>query len=37
MSLSRLTISALTHNAAHWPLPGKALLGCALAGVVLTS
>lgn len=35
MSLSRLTISALTHNAAHWPLPGKALLGCALAGVVL--
>lgn len=35
MSLPRLDISALTHNAAKWPLPGKALLGCALAGVVL--
>jgi len=35
MSLSRLEFSALTHNAAKWPLPGKVLLGCALAGVVL--
>ncbi|WP_282397959.1 pilus assembly protein PilP [Pseudomonas sp. PS01298] len=35
MSLPRLDISALTHNAAKWPLPGKALLGCALVGVVL--
>lgn len=35
MSLSRLEFSALTHNAAKWPLPGKALLGCALAGVLL--
>lgn len=34
MSLPRLDLSALTHNAAKWPLPGKALLGCALAGVV---
>ncbi|WP_426219254.1 pilus assembly protein PilP [Pseudomonas sp. DWRC2-2] len=34
MSLPRLNLSALTHNAAKWPLPGKALLGCALAGVV---
>lgn len=34
MSLLRLNLSALTHNAAKWPLPGKALLGCALAGVV---
>ncbi len=34
MSLPRLDISALTHNASKWPLPGKALLGCALAGVV---
>lgn len=34
MSLPRLTLSALTHNTAKWPLPGKALLGCALAGVV---
>ncbi|AUG05430.1 pilus assembly protein PilP [Pseudomonas sp. S09G 359] len=34
MSLPRLDICALTHNAAKWPLPGKALLGCALAGVV---
>ncbi len=35
MSLSRLEFSVLTHNAAKWPLPGKVLLGCALAGVVL--
>lgn len=35
MSLPRLDIYALTHNAAKWPLPGKALLGCALAAVVL--
>lgn len=34
MSLPRLDISALTHNTAKWPLPGKALLGCALAGAV---
>lgn len=34
MSLPRLNLSALTHNAAKWPLAGKALLGCALAGVV---
>jgi len=34
LSLPRLDLSALTHNAAKWPLPGKALLGCALAGVV---
>ena len=34
MSLPRLDLSALTHNAAHWPLPGKVLLGCALAGLV---
>ncbi|KIQ12237.1 MULTISPECIES: pilus assembly protein PilP [Pseudomonas] len=34
MSLPRLNLSALTHNAAKWSLPGKALLGCALAGVV---
>jgi type IV pilus assembly protein PilO len=34
MSLPRLNLSVLTHNAAHWPLPGKALLGCALAGLV---
>ncbi|MDQ0651144.1 pilus assembly protein PilP [Pseudomonas cedrina] len=32
--LPRLNFSALTHNAAKWPLPGKALLGCALAGLV---
>ncbi|OIN54622.1 pilus assembly protein PilP [Pseudomonas costantinii] len=35
MSLPRLDFSTLTHNAAKWPLPGKALLGCALAGLVL--
>lgn len=34
MSLPRLDISALTHNTTQWPLPGKALLGCALAGAV---
>lgn len=34
MSPLRLNLSALTHNTAKWPLPGKALLGCALAGVV---
>lgn len=34
MSLPRLNLSALTHNAAKWPLPGKALLGCALAAVL---
>lgn len=34
MSLSRLNLSALTHNAAKWPLTGKALLGCAVAGLV---
>lgn len=34
MSLPRLNFSALTHNAAKWPLSGKVLLGCALAGVV---
>lgn len=34
MSLPRLNLSALTYNAAKWSLPGKALLGCALAGVV---
>jgi type IV pilus assembly protein PilO len=34
LSLPRLNLSALTHNTAKWPLTGKALLGCALAGVV---
>lgn len=34
MSLLRLNFSALIHNAAKWPLVGKALLGCALAGLV---
>lgn len=34
MSLPRLKFPALTHRAAKWPLPGKALLGCALAAVV---
>ena len=34
MSLPRLKLLALIHNAAKWPLPGRALLGCALAGVV---
>lgn len=35
MSLPRLDFSALSHNAAKWPWPGRALLGCALAGLVL--
>lgn len=35
MSLPRLYFSALAHNAAQWPLPGKVLAGCALAGLVL--
>lgn len=35
MSLPRLDFSALTHNAAKWPLPAKVVLGCALAGLVL--
>lgn len=34
MSPLRLNLSALTHNAAKWPLPGKALLGCALASLI---
>lgn len=34
MSLPRLDFSTLSHNAAKWPLPGKVLLGCALAGLV---
>lgn len=34
MSLPRLDFSTLSHNAAKWPLPGKLLLGCALAGLV---
>jgi type IV pilus assembly protein PilO len=37
MSLPRLEFSALTHYAATWPVPGKVLLGCALAGVVLVA
>ena len=35
MSLPRLEFSVLTHHAAKWPLPGRVLLGCALAAVVL--
>lgn len=35
MSLPRLNFSTLSHNAAKWSLPRKALLGCALAGLVL--
>ncbi|WP_248751483.1 pilus assembly protein PilP [Pseudomonas sp. MWU15-20650] len=35
MSLPRLDFSTLSHNAAKWPLPGKVLFGCALAGLVL--
>ena len=35
MSLPRLDFSTLSHNAAKWPLPGRVLLGCALAGLVL--
>lgn len=34
MSLPRLDFSTLSHNAAKWPMPGKVLLGCALAGLV---
>ena len=34
MSLPRLKLCALIHNAAKWPLPGRALLGFALAGAV---
>ena len=34
MSRPGLTLRTLTDSAAKWPLPGKALLGCALAGVV---
>lgn len=34
MSLFWLKLRALTHNTEKWPLPGKALLGCALAGAV---
>lgn len=37
MSLPRLDFSALSHNAANWPLAGKVLLGCVLAGVVLVA
>lgn len=35
MSLPRLDLSTLSYNAAKWPLPGKVLVGCALAGLVL--
>lgn len=35
MSLPRLDFSTLSYNAAKWSLPGKVLLGCALAGLVL--
>lgn len=35
MSLPRLEFSAISHHAAKWPLPGRVLLGCALAGLVL--
>jgi len=34
LSPLRLNLSALTHNAAKWPLPGKALLGCAMASLI---
>lgn len=34
MSLPRLDFFTLSHNAAKWPLPGKLLFGCALAGLV---
>ncbi len=34
MSLPGLKLSTLIHNTAKWPLPGKVMLGCALAGVV---
>ncbi|WDG42973.1 pilus assembly protein PilP [Pseudomonas synxantha] len=35
MSLSRLDVFTLSHNAAKWPLPCRVLLGCALAVLVL--
>jgi len=35
LSLPRLDFSTFSHNASKWPLPGKLLLGCALAGLVL--
>ena len=35
MSLPRLDFPTLFYNAAKWPLPGKVLLGCGLAGLVL--
>lgn len=35
MSLPRLDVSTLSHNAAKWPLPCRILLGFALAGLVL--
>ena len=35
MSLPRLDFSTLSYNAAKWPLPGKVLLGCGLAGLIL--
>lgn len=34
MSLPRLDVFTLSHNAAKWPLPSKVLLGCALAACV---
>ncbi len=34
MSLPRLDFSTLSYSAAKWSLPGKVLLGCALAGLV---
>ncbi|AZE58857.1 MULTISPECIES: pilus assembly protein PilP [Pseudomonas fluorescens group] len=35
MSLPRLDVSTLSHNAAKWPLPYRVLLGCLLVGLVL--
>ena len=35
MSLPRLDFPTLFYNAAKWPLPGKGLLGCGLAALVL--
>lgn len=35
MSLPRLDFSTLSYNAVKWSLPGKVLLGCVLAGLVL--
>jgi type IV pilus assembly protein PilO len=35
MSLPRLDFSALTYNAATWPWPGKVLLACALACLLM--